>query len=339
VAIVIATSLAGFPTPAAAQQDKPSAGALERFDAAQKLFDQGKREEALALFQEVYDETKSPNARLMAARCLVALGRTAEGYDELYATMREAASKAQTEPKYGKTRDAAAAEIGILEPKVGKIVVALVDPDAKVTLNGQKLPPGRLGVPLATMPGTLQLVATRRDGATVRREETIAAGETKTVTLVFPSSPVTTGEPPAPPAPPAATPPVEPPPVEDLPPVKTGGGVRVAGFVVAGLGAVGMGVFGATYAVAQGKYDSLKANCGTMRCTDPKYADVIDTGKRMELVSNVSVAVGGAALGVGLAMIVFGGPKTQPPSKTGAWPSTSVVVSPYGTQLRIVSAF
>jgi hypothetical protein len=327
-AFVIAASVAGFPTPSAAQQDKASAAALERFDAAQKLFDQGKREEALAIFRQVYDETKSPNARLMVARCLLDLGRTAEGYDELYATMREAAAKAPTEPKYSKTRDAAASEIAKLEPKIGKIVVALVDPSATVTLNGARLAPERLGVPVATMPGALEIVATRPDGTTAKRQETIAPGETKTVTLVFPAVRDTV------PAPSVQPPP--PPPVEDLPPEKTGGGVRVGGFVVLGLGAVGMGVFGATYAIAQSKYDTLKTNCGGARCTDPKYADVVDAGKRMELVSNVSVGVAAAALGAGTLMIIFGGPKAvQRSGGTGA----SVAVSPRGAQIQLAGAF
>jgi Tetratricopeptide repeat len=320
-------------SPAAAQPTAGKASALERFDEAQKLFDRGKHEDALALFRKVYDETKSPNARLMAARCLLALGRTADGYDELAATVREAAGRAESEPKYARTRDAAAAELGALEPKIGKIVVALADPGATVTLNGAKLAPERLGVPMATLPGRVVLLAKKPDGTTVQREETVGAGETKTITLVFPSAPTAAPAPPLPASPPPAIP-KEPPPT-----MKTGGGVRVAGIVLATLGAAGMGVFGATYAVAQSKYNSLVSGCGGVRCTDPKYDSVIDSGKQMELASNVSVVAGGVALGAGVLMIIFGGPSAKPAPTTGAWSGPSLTLSSHGATIGYQGAF
>jgi hypothetical protein len=330
--VTIAAGFAAVPSPSAAQ---PAAGksALERFDDAQKLFDHGKHEDALALFRQVYGETKSPNARLMAARCLLALGRTADGYDELAATVREAAGRAESEPKYARTRDAAAAELGALEPKIGKIVVALADPAATVSLNGATLAPERLGVPLATLPGRVVLLAKKPDGTTVQREETVGAGQTKTITLVFPSAPPAATAP-APPEPPPPAIPREPPPT-----VKIGGGVRVAGIVIATLGAAGMGVFGATYAVAQSKYNSLVSGCGGARCTDPKYDAVIDSGKQMEVVSNVSVVAGGVALGAGALMIILGGPSAKPRPATGAWSGPSLALSPYGARVGYEGAF
>jgi hypothetical protein len=121
--------------------------------------------------------------------------------------------------------------------------------------------------------------------------------------------------------------------------VKTGGGVRVAGIVIASLGAAGMGVFGGTYAVAQSKYNTLVSACGGARCTDLKYADVVDTGKRMELISNVSLVAGSVALGAGTFMIIFGGPSVKPAPRTGVWPLPSVTLSPYGAQIHYEGAF
>jgi hypothetical protein len=331
--VTIAAGIAAVPSPSAAQPGKPAASALERFDEAQKLFDRGKHEDALALFRQVYGETKSPNARLMAARCLLALGRTADGYDELYATVREAAARAEHEPKYARTRDAAAAELGALEAKIGKIVVALADPSATVSLNGAKLAPERLGVPMATLPGRVVVLAKKPDGTTVQREETVGAGQTKAITVVFPSAPTAATASP-PPSPPPPVIPKEPPPT-----AKTGGGVRVAGIVIATLGAAGMGVFGATYALAQSKYNSLVSGCGGVRCTDPKYDAIVDSGKQMELVSNVSVIAGAVALGAGTAMIIFGGPSTKPRPTTGAWSGPSFALSPYGAQIGYQGAF
>jgi hypothetical protein len=80
-------------------------------------------------------------------------------------------------------------------------------------------------------------------------------------------------------------------------------------------------------------------DCGSTRCTDPKYADVVDTGKRMELVSNVSLGIGAAALATGGLMIIFGGPKTKPAATAGAWSRPVVGLSPYGAGVRFSSAF
>jgi hypothetical protein len=174
---MLAVSIAATPLPSLALPPAsghlPQATANERFDAAQKLYDQGKYADALALFQKVYEETKSPNARLMSARCLLALGRTADGYDELYATVREAGTRAGAEPRYARTRDAAATDLGILEGKIGKIIIAIAEPDATVQLNDVKLPPERLGAPMAITPGLVVIVATKTDGVSVRREEKI----------------------------------------------------------------------------------------------------------------------------------------------------------------------
>jgi hypothetical protein len=260
----------------------------------------------------------------MAARCLLALGRTAEAYDELYATVREAGARAESEAKYARTRDAAAAELGVLERKIGKMIVAVADASVTVTVNGAKLGPERLGVPFAVTPGKMAIVATRADGVAVTREEAINAGETRTITIVFPSAsqavtgPVVTPAPLVPDKGAGAT-------------VKTGGGVRVAGFVIAGLGVAGMGVFGATFAMAQSKFDTLKKECGGVRCTDAKYASVVDSGKSMERISNISLVAGAVAIAGGGAMIIFGGPKEQP--------TTAFAVSPHGGQILVQGAF
>jgi hypothetical protein len=322
-AAAAALSIAFAPC-AVAQPAKPPETAQQRFDSAQALFDKGKYDEALGLFQQTYSETKSPNARLMAARCLLALGKTADAYDELYATMREAATRAEKEPKYKKARDAAAAEIAVLEPKIGKIIVASVDSTATVTLNGSALPAERIGQPMAMLPGTIVLIAQKPDGTSVRKEETISAGDTKTVTLVFPSSASPSGSSngstsPSPSHAPDTSTRTE----------KTGGGVRIGGIIVTGIGVAGLATFGGTFAVAQSKYETLKNECHVARCTDPKYAGVVDSGKQMEIASDVSVAIGAAALVTGVVMIAVGGPKEK---KEGA--SAALTISPTGLGLR-----
>src|SRR5262245_18400906 len=69
---LVALALVAMAAPALAQ---PQAGSAEtaaaEFDAAQKLYDAGRQAEALPRFRKALEASKSPNARLMVARCLI----------------------------------------------------------------------------------------------------------------------------------------------------------------------------------------------------------------------------------------------------------------------------
>src|SRR5689334_2876510 len=110
--ILLALSLClTVPSMAAAQTAAVAADTREQFAAAQKLFEAKDFTGALPKFKELVDATGSPNARLYVARCLRELGRTAEAYDEMATTVRDATQRAEAETKYAPTRDAAAAEM------------------------------------------------------------------------------------------------------------------------------------------------------------------------------------------------------------------------------------
>jgi thioredoxin-like negative regulator of GroEL len=110
VAMALVAALSGAPGPASAEPqqagDAPSAQKL--YGSAQKLYDAGKYADALALFRQAYESSKSPNARLMVAACYGALGRNAEAYEEMAATLAEATERAETDAKYRPARDEAA---------------------------------------------------------------------------------------------------------------------------------------------------------------------------------------------------------------------------------------
>lgn len=321
--VLCALCLVGGAAPALAQQPAPAARA--EFEAAQKLFDQGRQAEALPRFRKAYEASKSPNARLMIARCLIAMGKTTEAYEEMAATTREATLRAEADPKYAHTRDAAAAELALLERRVGRIVVALTEPGAGtiVTLNGAPLAVERVGAPVAVEPGTIVIEASRPGSAPSRREVTIGAGETKTVAFSFSPAALESAAPVGPRREPSPPPPA---------PVARGGGVRVAGFVVAGLGLAGMGVFAGAGILANSKFSSLETACGGVRCTDPKYASTVDSGKTLDLVANIGLATGVAGIVGGTLMIALGGPaKATPPA--------AVQVGFSGTGLAVQGSF
>jgi hypothetical protein len=326
---LLALSIAFAATPGIAAPGPPKAASAQSdFDAAQRLFDAGKPESALAHFRKAYAVSGSPNAHLMIARCLLALGKSAEAYEEMAATTREATAKAEVDPKYEQTRDAAAAELAMLERRVGKIVVALAEPgaSASVTINGAPLAAARLGVPVAIEPGRMVVEASRPGEAPARREISIGPGETKTVALSF-SRPATSeaalGGPrpePLPPSPPGAE------------SGGSGGGVRILGFVTAGVGVAGAVVFGVAAGLSQGQYATLEEECGGKRCSDPKYADTVDSGRRLTTIANVGLVAGIAGIVGGGLMIAFGGPSK-------GRPVAAVGLSPSGPALRYLHAF
>lgn len=314
----VAAAIVFMAEPALAQPAQ--ADAKVEFTAGQKLFDAGRQAEALPHFRSAFAASNSPNARLMIARCLVALGKTAEAYEEMATTTREATARAETDAKYARTRDAAAAEMALLERRIGKIVVALAEPGAgaTVTLDGAPLGADRLGVPVAVQPGTMTIEATHAGDKPVRREVTIGAGETKTVAIAFTGGAAAPGAATSDAAPGGAKP--------------QGGGVRIAGFVIAGLGVAGMGAFAGAGLAAKSKFSTVETECGNARCTDSKYGDVIDSGKTLQTIANVGLGVGIAGLVGGALMIAVGGPSKAPlPAQ--------IEVGPNGAGLRFAGTF
>lgn len=299
--------LAGSVAPSALAAGPPRMAAVEAtFAKAQRLFEAGKYKEALALFRETLDASKSPNARLYIARCLELLGQIAEAYDEMSETLRTATERAESEPKYARTRDAAASELALLAARVGRVAVAVTDaPDAMdVTVNGAPVSSDRLGAPLTVMPGRVVIVArVPESGARATRELSIKGGETKIVVLSLSTDPA-----------------------------GGVGGVRIAGIAVTGVGLAGLATFGVFQLMAESRLDTVKGGCGGVRCVDPKYADVIDEGKTMERVSAVGLAIGAVGLLAGGAMIVLGGP-SKPDGKS----ATSIQIGP--TSLCFVAKF
>ena len=327
LALTPAITSPAIAAPGQGKTGKPAKDPLvELFESANKLYAEQKYDAALLLFRKAYEESQSPNAHLMIGKCLLAQNHLPEAYDELSATLREAAKRAETEPKYAAARDAAAAELAPLEAKIGKVVITLVDApeDARVLLGGVELPKDKLGAPIAVVPGTVEIVAEGLPkGREVRKEE-IKGGETKTVVLgaeTKTNAPTKT-----------SSDTIES--TASKTQESTGGGVRKAGFAVLGLGVVGMGLFAFGGIQGNSKFATLEKECGSTRCTDPKYADVVDSGKTMDLLANVGLGVGVAGLVAGTVMVIVGGPKPKPKTT-----EASLFVTPGQTMVQVRHVF
>ena len=281
------------------------------FEEARELYDAKRFDEALPKFEVALEDSRSPNARFYVARCLRELGRLAEAHRQMQLTVRDARDKARDDEYYAQTRDAAAAELALLDDRVGKLVVVLDDDmsGATVRVVGRELASDEIGVPVAVLPGDVVVEATTADGTSQRRVMTIEASATKTITFSQPQGgPTPSG---------ASTSGVS----SSGGASETGEGddgdaddgagfgvVRGIGIGVAAVGVAGLVMFGVFNAQADSKLETLETECGGTRCTDPAYADVIDDGKRAETFATASLVVGIAAALGGTAMIIFGGP-------------------------------
>ena len=310
VATLFAPALVVLAQPSVAWAQAGNAQQL--FGEAQQRFDQRDYGAALPLFQKAYAASKSPNARLYVGRCLRALGRTVEAYDEMYATTREATKRAESDPKYGPTRDAAASELALLEPLVGKVVIVWSGAKgAAITLDKKPVPEDKIGEPVTVMPGEHVVLVTPPGGKAIEQRTNVEGGQTRT--LAISAEGAGSGQPAGGKG--AAG--------EGAPGETTGGGVRLAGYGVTALGVAGMVLFAVGASQSKSKFQTLKDECGDVRCTDPAYGDTIDSGKTWQTVANVSLGVGIAAIVGGVAMIIFGGPKEAEAPTADAPPTTA----------------
>jgi hypothetical protein len=293
----------------------------EQFLAAHEQYAQRNFAQALPLFREAHALSKSPNALLYVARCLRELGRLVEAYDRMQETVREATQRAETDDKYVQTRDAASAELAQLEQRIAKVVVRLepMPEGAAITINGVELTREQLGAPVAAPAGRLVVEARAPGHEPIRRQLDASGGTTEELTLTLERTPD------KPRVQKAPTP----------PPVETGGGVRVAGFVIGALGVGGLVAFAVTGALAKSKFDEVDEACGGARCSDPRFDAEIDEGKTLGTVANVTLAVGGAATLAGVFMIIFGGPRAPASGSTSAARAeVGLVVQPGGLWLH-----
>jgi len=312
VALLCLTAVPLCPCPAYA------ADAKTLYAEAQRLYKYGKVEPALAKFRQAYELSSSPNAQLGIGRCLKDLGRNAEAYEQLQAAQREATERSASDESYIQTRDAAASLIAILDPKVGKLVIALTGASGEavtVRIGDQRVEPEKIGVPIPLEPQKAIVVsATAPDKLPAEHTVEIRAGRTITVSLEL------KGNGPQQPADNASTSAASKS-VSDGKPSALGP-LRIAGIVVAAvLGAGGAVTFGVTGSIAS-KRESELQDAGCPSC-NVSYQDKLDNGKTMQTVANVGLGIGIAGLVGGTLMIIFGGPSAEPdasPAKGGSAP-------------------
>jgi len=278
--------------PAVAYAEGPGkdekAGAQKTFEAGTKLYDAHRYKEALTALRASYEILRSPNSRLMIARCLRELGKNREAYLEFTAVADEAREKGD---KYASTASAATEEGDEVKQRIGFVTVRVTGAQegVTVTIGDQSIDAATIGAPVPADPATLVVTAKASDGSSARA--------TVELNLVPPSK----DEPP--PAPPPA--PEEPPKVV----VDTSGKgmpLRTWAYVAGGVGVLGVATFAVFGSMANSKYDELKNACPGGPC-GPGHEDAISAGKTDQLIANIGLGVGIVGLGVGTALFLMGG--------------------------------
>lgn len=175
-----------------AQPQPPSALALT--NRAQDLYLEGRARflagnfaEAQAAFESSLDAFDSPNTRLYLGRTYARLGRLPEAWATLDRTARDAAARAQQEPRYAPTAAAARAEADALAPQIGRLSVEVSPaPDAlALTINGHPIARAALGVAIPVDPGDVVVMARAPGFAPALQMVSVDAGAQAAVRLTL----------------------------------------------------------------------------------------------------------------------------------------------------------
>lgn len=316
------------------------AAAQQRFERGLGLFDHDDFATALTEFRASLELFPSPNTRLYVGLCHLRLGHLADAHAELRRVYTEARDLALTDPNYVDARDLAQHEIAQLEPRLGRVLLRAptVVPGMTVMAGSIEVLPAMLGIPLSLDPGALVVTARAPGYREFRQTVQLLANATTEVTLTLERDPgaVTPTRPTEHVEQPRSTEPMQEVP-RTLVSATTGGGVRVAGFVIGGLGLAAIGGFALLGSMAGSQFDQVLAECRG-RCRDHSHDDAINHGETLELLSNVSLGVGGAMVLTGVIMIAVGGPRVVEEGRTARAPVRPWIDASRG-MMGVVGAF
>lgn len=238
-----------------------------------------------------------------------------------------------------------------LSPQVPRLALSL-PPGAPagtvVRRDGSVLGEAALGVALPVDPGE-HLVSIQTPGRPVWEQHvTIAAGETKELTLALKKAPATRAPGPLPAPPQQATPGIgpEPAPVEPDAPAPPAGR-RTAVYVAGGVGAAGLVLGGILGALVFGKKGVIDEHCGSgilstdRKACDPTGFDAVNSANTMAQVSTVAFGLGLAGLGTA-AVLYWTEPRHTGPAAGASprWISAGVLgAGPAGAVLGAQGSF
>ncbi|KYG02810.1 hypothetical protein BE21_54305 [Sorangium cellulosum] len=223
-----------------------------------------------------------------------------------------------------------------LAPRVPKLALSL-PPGAPagtvVRRDGDALGDIQLGIALPVDPGEHRVSIQAPGGPLQEQRITIAAGETKELTLELKETPAPAASAPPPASPQPAAPELVPAPASAGPDRPAGpGGRRTAMYVASGLGAAGLVLGGVTGALVLGKKGTIDEHCGSgIQTADPKACDTTGSDAGISAITLASVSTIGFAVGLaglGTAAVLYlteAKPTTPAASASSRWISAGVL--------------
>lgn len=310
---VSSLSRAASAAPSAAAKAK----AKRAFARGEKLYKDGKVEEAAAALQESCDAAPDPKALLMLAR----IQRDSGELLKARATYIKARDAVDAGEQADVSQDEVQSELRDVEGVLGfiKIEVSHAPPGTRVSIDGNDVT-SQLGTPIRSEPGPLVVTATTPDGMERTENAIVKAGQTSSVKLAFSwqakptESPATAPKEEAEPAPPSApsarsASTTQARPKEPAPdPKRASSTQRTLAWVAGGVGVVGVATFAVFGSMSASKFNRLEGDCPQNRC-DPKLERDRNTGKTFQTVANVGLIVGLAGLGSAVTLFAIGGPR------------------------------
>jgi hypothetical protein len=234
------------------------------------------------------------------ARALQGLGRFVEAHEKYELVLREGVDSSA--PKsWVRALEDAKKELSLLKPRLAWVTVVLKDPpDASVRIDGIPVPPAAVGVKRAADPGFPEVTVSALGYEPFKTTVTVGPGEEKLLEVSLKKLPQT--------AAPATT-------SDAYRPRQKSDTRRIASYVVLGVGGAGIVAGSVTGALALRKRSALKAECLGEVCPSSSQ-NKIDTYHLYGTVSAVSLAVGAAGLGTGLALLLTE-PKAEDVARAG----------------------
>ena len=287
-------------------------------DAASALYVEGKElrdagdlKKSLEKLEAAHALYATPITALEVARARALVGKL-RGAIEVLESIERLPVKPNESAKAASARSEAKSLVAQYRVRAPKLALH-VGADVRVWIDGEVVPDDALAAPWLVDPGTHHVEALRGTQRT-SQDVRVAEGEQRDVT------------PPAPAAPPIAqgaaasvSPSSSSPSPQSSPPASASpasSGPNVLAFFGLGLGAAGIAVGSITGLVTLSRASDIKPQCRGGVC--PASAG-LDSAQTLGTVSTVSFVVGGVALGVGVAALVFGGDRHDARIHKSAW--------------------
>jgi len=302
--------LALSPQSALGASDQERAGARAAANAGADAMEQQSWEDAITYFTKAESLVHAPPHLVFIAQAHEKLGRLVEARENYLKVVRE--ELAADAPKaFRDAQQTARAELEALEPRVPRVSVVVQgagELPVKVTMNGDPVPDGLVGVPRPLNPGDYEFQASAEGAQSHPSSLTLREGAKETVVLTLQANSAagaTAGE--------GATLQADGASMQDSgrQPGQGPSAMRIGSYVSLGVGVLGLGA--GTYFALRSSSKRNEANdiCslqGDFSCPESRRDEVEELDSQADsakTLSTVSFIVGGAGIAAGIGLYIL----------------------------------